>query len=70
MRTLRVCESPIWASTCQCKSMGLGLWQTRTVRANATAALLERVSTRVVVVVVVVVAQPDCLLTHVRMSQA
>ena len=31
---------------------------------------LERVSTRVVVVVVVVVAQPDCLPTLVRMSQA
>ena len=31
---------------------------------------LERVNTRVVVVVVVVVAQPDCLLTLVRMPQA
>ena len=37
---------------------------------TTTVQVLERVSTRVVVVVVVVVAQPDCLPTLVRMSQA
>ena len=38
--------------------------------ATVRADLIERVCTRVVVVVVVVVAQPDCLPTPVRMSQA
>ena len=39
-------------------------------KAESVKLKVERVSTRVVVVVVVVVAQPDCLPTLVRMSQA
>ena len=48
-----------------------GLWHLTSFPSNnVNAFILERISTRVVVVVVVVVAQPDCLPTLVRMSQA